>query len=213
MEVLIDNQKINVIIKRKKTNRRSYLKIDENSNIYITTNNYTTEKELLKFINNNQKFIIKNLELRKKEKVFNEKFYYLGKNYDIVYLNDSKIILGQDKVFVNRNMDINKWLKEQAIIIFKEELDKIYQIFPEKIPYPSLTIRLMKTRHGVCNVKTHRITLNLNLIKRDIKYLDYVIVHELSHLIHPNHSKAFWNLVSILEPNYKEIRKELNSYE
>ena len=98
-------------------------------------------------------------------------------------------------------------------MIFKEELDKMYNIFPVSIPYPSLTIRLMKTRHGVCNVKTHRVTLNLNLIKRDIKYLDYVIVHELSHLVYANHSKDFWNLVSIINPDYKKLRKELNSYE
>ena len=71
----------------------------------------------------------------------------------------------------------------------------------------------MKTRWGVCNVKTNRVTLNLELIKKDIKYLDYVIVHELSHLVYANHSKDFWNLVSVLVPNYKELRKELNNYE
>ena len=71
----------------------------------------------------------------------------------------------------------------------------------------------MKTRWGVCNVKTKRVTLNLSLIKKEVKYLDYVIIHELSHLIHANHSKDFWNLVSLLEPNYKKLRKELNSYE
>ena len=71
----------------------------------------------------------------------------------------------------------------------------------------------MKTRWGVCNVKTNRVTLNFSLIKRNIKYLDYVIVHELSHLVHANHSKDFWKLVSILVPDYKNLRKELNNYE
>ena len=61
----------------------------------------------------------------------------------------------------------------------------------------SLTIRKMKTRWGVCNYKTKRVTLNFNLIKKDIKYLDYVIVHELSHLLYPNHSKNFWKYVKI----------------
>ena len=46
-----------------------------------------------------------------------------------------------------------------------------------------------------------------------MKCLDYVIVHELSHLVYANHSKDFWNLVSVLVPNYKELRKELNNYE
>ena len=51
--------------------------------------------------------------------------------------------------------------------------------------------------------------IKIRLIKRDIKYLDYVIVHELSHLIHKNHSKEFWKLVEENKPDYKIIRKEM----
>ena len=213
MKVTIDDREIDVIITRKKTNKRTYLKIDEDMNISITTNYFTRDKDILRLIDENHNFIIKNIELREKKKKFNETFYYLGKKYDIVYLNSGKIELGEEKVFLDKNIDIDKWLKKQASIIFQEELDKMYNIFPVSIPYPKLTIRLMKTRHGVCNVKTHRVTLNLDLIKRDIKYLDYVIIHELSHLVHPNHSKDFWNLVSMVIPDYKKLRKELNSYE
>ena len=89
----------------------------------------------------------------------------------------------------------------------------MYQIFPKKIPYPHLTIRRMTTRWGVCNIKLKRVTLNLELIKKDLKYLDYVIVHELAHFIHPNHSRDFWNLVAILVPNYKVLRKEMRENE
>jgi predicted metal-dependent hydrolase len=46
-------------------------------------------------------------------------------------------------------------------------------------------------------------------IYKEPKYLDYVIVHELSHFIHPNHGKGFWKLVEENEPNYKRLRKEL----
>ena len=67
----------------------------------------------------------------------------------------------------------------------------------------------MKTRWGVCNKKLEKVTLNYNLIYMDRKYLDYVIVHELSHFIHFDHSKEFWKLVSENEPNYKQIRKEM----
>ena len=70
----------------------------------------------------------------------------------------------------------------------------------------------MSSRWGVCNVKSKNITLNSELIKRDIKYLDYVIVHELSHLIYANHSRSFWNLVEENCPNYKEIRKEMKEF-
>ena len=69
----------------------------------------------------------------------------------------------------------------------------------------------MKSKWGVCNVTKGIITLNLELIKLDLKYLDYVIIHELSHLIHPNHSPKFWSLVSKYIPDYKKYRKEMKN--
>ena len=213
MKVIIDDKERDVIIVRKRSNKNTYLRIKDDLSIYITTNYKTTERDILKLINDNQKYIIKMTTkvLKKIEK--NTSFFYLGKKYDVIILNTKKAILGEDKIFISSQSDLDKWLRARAKIIFQNELDRIYQIFPIKIPYPSLTIRKMTTRWGVCNVKTKRITLNLELIKKDIKYLDYVIVHELSHLVHANHSASFWNVVSILEPNYKKLRKELNNYE
>ena len=70
----------------------------------------------------------------------------------------------------------------------------------------------MTSRWGVCNTRTKTVTLNLELIKRDTKYLDYVIVHELSHLIYGNHSAAFWSLVEENMPEYKIYRKEMKEF-
>lgn len=69
----------------------------------------------------------------------------------------------------------------------------------------------MTSRWGVCNIKNHNVTLNSELSKYDINALDYVIVHELSHFIHHNHSKDFWLLVGKYYPNYKNIRKMLRN--
>ena len=213
MKVYINGQELNVIITRKKNLRRMYLRVKEDMNIYISTNILTRDKDILRFIEQNEKFILKNLKIRQKQQEYKDTFYYLGKKYDIVYLNTKEVILGDNKIFINKQLNVNKWLKNQALIVFQKELDKIYNIFPYNVDKPILTIRNMKTRWGVCNVKTKRVTLNLSLIKKDIKYLDYVIVHELSHLVYPNHSAYFWNVVSSIEPNYKKLRKELNSYE
>ena len=67
----------------------------------------------------------------------------------------------------------------------------------------------MTTRWGVCNTKTHQITLNLELMHYNIECLNYVIVHELSHLIEGNHSRVFWSIVEKYYPNYKSIRKKM----
>ena len=85
----------------------------------------------------------------------------------------------------------------------------MFNKFYENIKSPILKIRTMKTRWGVYNRKNHTITLNSKLIEFDIEKIDYVIVHELSHIIHFDHSKEFWNLVSKYCPNYKAIRKEM----
>ena len=151
------------------------------------------------------------IEKQKVKNSNNENFNYLGKNYDIVYSEYYDISFGNDKVFLNKNIDIDKWYKKQAKIIFKEHLDEIYSRFSKRVPYPNLVIRKMSTRWGVCNRKNTTVTLNSELLKYDITKLDYVIVHELSHFIHPNHSKEFWKIVEKYCPNYKEIRRKLRS--
>ena len=70
----------------------------------------------------------------------------------------------------------------------------------------------MKTRWGVCNKRDNSVTLNTNLIKETIDKLDYVIIHELAHFVHFDHSKDFWNLVSKYCKEYKQIRKELKDW-
>lgn len=211
MKVEINNQLIDVFV-IKKRQKNTYLRVKEDG-IYITTNYLTTNKYILNLLRENENKIIKMQEHLKKKQEYNQDFFYLGKKYNIVKSNLEDIIIGTDTIIVRDELILNKWLVKQARIIFKENLDEMYKIFPVEIPYPSLTIRKMKTRWGVCNTRIKKITLNLELIKKDKKYLDYVIVHELSHLVYPNHGSDFWHLVSILVPNYKVLRKELNSYE
>ncbi|MBP3578157.1 MAG: M48 family metallopeptidase [Lachnospiraceae bacterium] len=71
-------------------------------------------------------------------------------------------------------------------------------------------IRSMKTKWGTCNVRDKRIWLALNLAKKHPKCLEYVIVHELTHLHVPNHSKAFWTRMDVYYPEWREVRKLLN---
>ena len=73
--------------------------------------------------------------------------------------------------------------------VFLRQLNYCYSRFTEKIPYPQLKIRSMKSKWGVCNITKKKVTIKLELIKYDLKYLNYVIIHELAHLVYPNHSK------------------------
>ena len=208
MKYIIDKYECNIIIE-KKNNKNTYLKVKENNTILITTNYFTPKKQIMKLIEDNQSFILRNLKRLEKRQERNDKFLLLGKEYNIIVIPNNKIEIINNNIYVPNMKKLDTWLNKQMRDLFLKRLDYYYNMFEENIPYPSLRIRKMKTRWGVCNTKLKVVTLNSELLKYDIEKLDYVIVHELSHLIHPNHSKDFWNLVSKYCPNYKKIRKEL----
>lgn len=209
MNFKINDQNYEVIIE-KKNNKNTYIRIKENMKIYVTTNYFTSKKDVEKLLNDNISYIEKML-IRKQKQLDNDlDFYYLGQKYDIILVSSlDRIDIIDNKIYVKDMKTLEKWLKKETLQLFLNRLDYNYQLFEESIPYPQLKIRNMKTRWGVCNRKTQTVTLNSSLIKYSIDKLDYVIVHELSHFIHFDHSKNFWNTVSKYYPNYKQVRKEL----
>ena len=137
-------------------------------------------------------------------------FFYLGNSYDIIEVSImDDIEIDNDKIYTKNKTMLEKWYKKQIEKIFKQRFDYICSIFDEDIEIPKLKIRTMKTRWGVYNKGNHSVTLNSHLIEYSLDKLDYVIIHELSHIIHFDHSSSFWNLVSKYCPNYKKVRKEL----
>jgi len=207
MKVQFNDKIYDVEIIKKKTTKNTYIRVKDDLTVMVTANWWTSDKEIEKIIIKNQSSIKRmiNKEMGKQEKL--KYFYYLGKQYDIVYTNNEGVSIGDERVFVNRNIDLNKWYKKEAQTLFEARIKYWHTRFTRNIPYPDLTIRKMKSRWGVCNTKDKRITLNLELMKKQTECLDYVIVHELSHLVHANHSNKFWSIVEENYPNYKEIRK------
>lgn len=76
------------------------------------------------------------------------------------------------------------------------------------LPYRTTTIRGQKTLWGSCS-SDRNISLNYKLLFLETKVVEYVLIHELCHTIHMNHSAKFWNLVSKFEPNYKTLDESL----
>ena len=70
----------------------------------------------------------------------------------------------------------------------------------------------MKVRWGSCSARG-RLTLNLKLIHVPKELIDYVIIHELCHLVEANHSSAFYRLLTLVMPDRSERREQLNCYE
>lgn len=209
--ITINDKEYDLVITYK-NNKNMYLRVKEDLKIHITCNKYVSNTLISKFVLDNKDMILENIKRYENKQITNANYLiYQGKKYEIVYITKNQIIFTNNKVFINRSFNKDNFYKKQAKLIYLQRLNNIYSQIEEDIPCPALKIRNMKTRWGVCNVKTKTITLNLELIKMPEKYLDYVIIHELCHLKHPNHSKDFWNMVSKYEPLYKKIRKEMKN--
>lgn len=193
----------------KKNNKNTYIKVKEDLTIYVTTNYLATKRYVKNVLDNNNDFLRKAIARVKKRMEKDREFYYLGKKYDIIYVPFDNIEVSDGKIFCKNDLVLNKWIKNQMKVIFTERLEYNYKLFKEDIPFPKLRVRTMKTRWGVCNKRVTEITLNSKLIKYSIKEIDYVIVHELSHFVHFDHSRKFWNTVEKYMPDYKKAVKIL----
>ncbi len=104
---------------------------------------------------------------------------------------------------------VNKEILDEDIA--KNYLRNRVEIYSKKmnLSFLELKFRRMKRRWGSCDSKKI-ITLNIYLYNTPIEQIDYVIVHELAHLVHMNHSKKFHNLVNKYFPNAKEIESNFH---
>lgn len=207
MEVLLNNELIAVNIVRKK-NKNIYFRFDDELNLVVTANKYISEKEIKKLIEKNINSLSKMLSKVERKRQKENEFWYLGSSYNILFDNTIKDIeFIEGTIICKDEATLNKFIKNKTKEIFTREVDNLKTVI--KTPAFTLRIRKMKTRWGVCNYKSMTITLNSELIKYRLDLLRYVIVHEMCHFYHHDHSKNFWNMVSIYYPEYKQARKEL----
>ena len=102
-------------------------------------------------------------------------------------------------------------LKQQKLLL-KRDVEKLIAKWEPimGVKASGVTIRQMKTRWGSCNVRTHHININLALAKKPPECLEYVVVHELTHILEPSHNAVFWGYMTQFYPNWKRVRKYLN---
>ncbi len=101
------------------------------------------------------------------------------------------------------------WYSQQAIVCFQQRIAIYAQALNVRVP--PFRLSCAKTRWGSCNNRG-LIHLNWRLIQMPLHLVDYVVVHELSHLMEMNHSARFWKLVGSVYLDYQTARKELKDY-
>ena len=181
-------------------------------------------KSKASWIKKQQKFYDTHIEQKENEKIENRgKVYLLGEQYEVkiftskrnsieiidkfveIYIKEKYM---DEKKYISKTYNI--WLKQYATEILTAEVSKYQQQMKlYGIPMPEIEIKQMKSTWGLCMPKRNKVKFNLNLIKTPIPCIEYVVVHELSHFKHPNHSKNFYNFVSIFMPDWKDRRKRL----
>ena len=152
-----------------------------------------------------------------KEYVSGEDFKYLGRSYrlKVVQSKEERVKLqrGYLELFVKDKSDIKRkenliyeWYYEKAMLYFFNILQEFNKIVKQDIK--SVKIRQMKTRWGSCNPYKSYINLNIELIKKPKSCIEYVVFHELVHLLHPDHSKKFYDYLTLYMPDWQK-RKEI----
>lgn len=229
----VKGEKIPIYIQRKNI-KNINLKINKEKQIIITmpkkvavqrAKDFAIKK--IKWIKNKQNFYEQISEKREKETIeTGGQLYILGKKHTIkvnsskrneIIINDQEIELYIKEKYIENKEYIKKyyekWLKEYARIMYQKTVIKFQKELEKyNIKIPQIEIKKMKSKWGSCIPSQNKIILNLSLIKTPINSIEYVILHELSHFRYQNHSKNFYNFISIFMPDWKERRKILNEF-
>jgi predicted metal-dependent hydrolase len=148
-----------------------------------------------------------------------ETHLYLGRQYKLKIeksaTNEVKLFRGRLLVFIKDSTTaktlLSSWYREKATTHFMETLQKILPLFSRyDIDQPELQIRQMHTRWGSCTTQG-KVILNPELIKAPKGSIEYVVIHELCHLIHHDHTKAFYTLQEQIMPDWQRWKHRLNN--
>ena len=181
MKFAYKNYLVDVEINRKNI-KNLYVRV-RNGRIIVNANTYTSDKYIRDLLERERTNIENMLEKEENRLQPKDKIYYLGEEYKYTYSN---IINIDENSYTGPSIDIiNEYLEKKSLNVFETRLNMLKNMFKD-LPEFKLKIRKMKTRWGVCNKKSMSITLNTELIHKDVSLIDYVIIHELCQLKQSN---------------------------
>lgn len=192
--------------------------IDQNGNMIVRAPYKASLKSIMKFVSDKQDWIERTQDKAQKRVSRyseikcedNELIYFLGKGFRANSEIRKDIVIRENNIVFpktgNKVKMLEKWYKQQAIKVFEQRCEYYSHIMGVK----PLDIKLSgaKKRFGSCSSQNN-INLSWRLVMCPGEVIDYVIVHELSHIVHKNHSHNFWAMVEKYMPDYKDRRKWL----
>ena len=228
-EVHIGDQALQYSFEQKQVKNLN-LRVRKDCSVYVSANPSVPLQQVDEFVISKMEFIRSAQEkFRKMEEyapapkqfISGESFYILGRELRLRVEKASKEEIYSDGVylflhvkdtdnFARKQRLATKFLDYQCMRTFEEIMDKIYPIFQKYgVPFPKLRIRNMETRWGSCLPRKGIITLNKRLLEVPMNCIEYVIMHEFCHFLHPDHSKKFYAFLSMLMPDWKDRKAVL----
>jgi predicted metal-dependent hydrolase len=174
----------------------------------------------LAWIRKQQKKIKSQKREAPREYLTQESHYYLGKRYMLKVIEHNlapflKLKHNTIELYIRPKTDTAK-RKEILDQWYRTKLKEMIPILITKwekvmaVEVKDFGIKKMKTKWGTCTIEAQRIWLNLELAKKPTNYLEYIIIHEMTHLLERNHNSRFVALMNQFMPNWREVKEELN---
>ncbi|MDK2082704.1 M48 family metallopeptidase [Aliarcobacter butzleri] len=193
-QIELNEKQVTVKLVNKKNVKHCYIRVLKDDLIEIKSNIYFSLYDAKILVEKRKNWLENAIKKVSKNALLEDEFLYLG---EVKKLQDFNI----------KNLD--KFYKNEI----EKILPNIVETFSKKMDlYPtSISYRKNKRTWGSCNFK-NGLNFNILLMKFPLEIMQYVVIHELSHIKHKNHSKNFWNLVEKYCPNYKQVEKEFKNF-
>lgn len=225
-----ENIKIAYCLERKPVKNLN-LRIRRDGSVYVSANMDVSCAEVDRFVLNKAEYVLAAIRKFKaacrfkpqpKKYVSGETFCILGRSLRLKVLQAPKESISSDGAYIylgvkdpmncrSKSRLVRRFMDQQFQTVFADVMDKMFPLVGKYgVKYPMLKMRSLKTRWGSCLVRKGVVTLNRGLIEAPMCCIEYVVLHELCHFIHPNHSEKFYAFLSALMPDWRERKKLLN---
>ena len=215
----------------RKNIKNVHLKVFRDFKVTLSVPSEVTSEWILEFLSSKTDWIEKQLRKYRQSSGYNNlvgiksgtSTQLLGKDRRILKKKSDKNYVVEDEkniILYLKDIDdqeqhqklLEKWWRAKAYEVYTNEIDDIYNRIFKKygIESPKLYIKKMKTMWGSCTPSKNKITLNEYLLKADLRCIQYVVLHELTHLLYPYHNRDFYDFLTIQMPNWKNVKKQLD---
>ena len=206
------------------------LRIKPDQTIYISANSTIPQQIIDELLVSKSAYILRALDHyeevakyapKPKQYVDGESFRILGHEYRLQVRKHSKNSVRFDGSYIilsvrdTDNFDLkqrvmNRWLKQKCVETVQSVCEAVYPKFQKYgVSFPEIKYRNMISRWGSCQPKRGVLTFNLSLVEEPVSCIEYVVVHEFVHFLQPNHSKKFYQQLSVFMPDWSERKHML----